>query len=397
MGYLVSIKVAMLVFPELAFLLTLPYMIINYRKYGSINKLRTLILYSFVLYLLTIYLLVVLPLPALADVHTSYTEMLNLVPFLFVADFVKESPLVLSKSATWLSALGDSTFYVPAFNVLMLIPFGIYLRYYFTCSFKKTALLTALLSLFFELTQLSGLYFIYSGPYRLGDIDDIIQNTSGGCIGYALGWFAIKLLPSREEIDKQALHAGMKVSGIRFGLSIIIDALLVYVPYAVSKTSLPFVLFITLYFSLVPLLNGKTLGSALLKFGVEFENVKWGRTILRGILLAAYFCLVPLGLLYLANEFNKGADSLLFLCLLVITLLVLALYVLVTVAVMLLNRRLLFDRLSGASYISTVVKKPLDEKPESDKSELEKPELERLELERVELERVELEKPELEE
>ena len=44
MGYLVSIKVAMLVFPELAFLLTLPYMVVNYRKYGSINKLRTLIL-----------------------------------------------------------------------------------------------------------------------------------------------------------------------------------------------------------------------------------------------------------------------------------------------------------------------------------------------------------------
>ncbi len=387
MGYLVSIKVAMLVFPELAFLLTLPYMVVNYRKYGSINKLRTLILYSFVLYLLTIYLLVVLPLPAIADVHTSYTEMLNLVPFMFVADFVKESPLVLSKSATWLSALGDSTFYVPAFNVLMLIPFGMYLRYYFTCSFKKTALLTALLSLFFELTQLSGLYFMYSGPYRLGDIDDIIQNTSGGCIGYALGWFAIKLLPSREEIDKQAaLHAGMKVSGIRFGLSLIIDVLLVYVPYAVSKTSLPFVLFITLYFSLVPLLNGKTLGSALLKFGVEFENVKWGRTILRGILVAVYFCLVPLGLLYLANEFNKGADSLLFLCLFAITLLGLAFYVVVTLAVMLLNRRLLFDRLSGASYISTVVKKPLDEKPEPDKSELEKPELDGPELEGLELE-----------
>jgi hypothetical protein len=329
---------------------------------------------------------VVLPLPAIADVHTSYTEMLNLVPFMFVADFVKESPLVLSKSATWLSALGDSTFYVPAFNVLMLIPFGMYLRYYFTCSFKKTALLTALLSLFFELTQLSGLYFMYSGPYRLGDIDDIIQNTSGGCIGYALGWFAIKLLPSREEIDKQALHAGMKVSGIRFGLSLIIDVLLVYVPYAVSKTSLPFLLFITLYFSLVPLLNGKTPGSALLKFGVEFENAKWGRTILRGILVAVYFCLVPLGLLYLANEFNKGADSLLFLCLFAITLLGLAFYVVVTLAVMLLNRRLLFDRLSGASYISTVVTKPLDEKPEPDKSELEKLELDGPELEGLELE-----------
>ena len=52
MGYINSIKLAMLVFPVLAFFITLPYMIINYRKYGSINKLRTLILYSFVLYVL---------------------------------------------------------------------------------------------------------------------------------------------------------------------------------------------------------------------------------------------------------------------------------------------------------------------------------------------------------
>lgn len=115
-------------------------------------------------------------------------------------------------------ALKHPTFYVPAFNVRMLIPFGMYLRYYFKCSFKKTMLLTALLSLFFELTQLSGLYFIYPGPYRLGDIDDIIQNTIGGCIGYALGWFAVCLLASREEIDEKALQEGSRVSGIRICL-----------------------------------------------------------------------------------------------------------------------------------------------------------------------------------
>ena len=66
------------------------------------------------------------------------------------------------------------------FNVLMLIPFGMYLRYYFKCGFKKTILLTALFSFFLELTQLSGLYFLYPGPYRLADVDDIIQNTTGG-------------------------------------------------------------------------------------------------------------------------------------------------------------------------------------------------------------------------
>ena len=135
MGYINSIKFAMLVFPVLAFFITLPYMIINYRKYGSVNKLRTLIWYSFILYLLIIYFLVILPLPDLDTVHTTYTQMLNLVPFTFVFDFLKESPFQIPKPATWNMAVKNATFYVPAFNVLMLIPFGMYLHYYFKCSF----------------------------------------------------------------------------------------------------------------------------------------------------------------------------------------------------------------------------------------------------------------------
>ena len=51
MGYISTIKTAVQLFPFLAFLLTLPYMILNYRKYGSVNKLRVLIFYSFMLLL----------------------------------------------------------------------------------------------------------------------------------------------------------------------------------------------------------------------------------------------------------------------------------------------------------------------------------------------------------
>jgi vanZ/RDD domain protein len=354
MGYLISIKVAMLVFPALAFFITLPYMIINYRKYGSINKLRTLIVYSFILYLLAVYLLVILPLPNRDSIHNSYKDMLNLIPFSFIMDFIKDNPFVVSMPATWLKALKHPTFYVPAFNVLMLIPFGVYLRYYFKCSFKKTLLLTALLSLFFELTQFSGLYFIYPGPYRLADIDDIIQNTAGGCIGYAFGGLAMHFLPSREEIDEKALQAGLRVSSIRVCLSLIIDVWIVNIPYAISKTPLPFWIFLTLYFSLLPLLNGKTLGSALLKFAIEFENLRWIRTILRGGLLMGYFYLIPSGLMYLMNEFNKDAESILFPWLLPITFLILMVFAVVTVVSVLFNRPFLFDRLSGTIYKSTV-------------------------------------------
>ena len=51
MGYISTIKTAVQLFPFLALLLTLPYMILNYRKYGSVNKLRVLIFYSFMLLL----------------------------------------------------------------------------------------------------------------------------------------------------------------------------------------------------------------------------------------------------------------------------------------------------------------------------------------------------------
>lgn len=354
MGYINSIKIALLIFPVLAFFITLPYMIINYRKYGSINKLRTLILYSFVLYLLTMYFLVILPLPDPDTVHTTYVQMLNLVPFTFVFDFLKESPFEINKPATWIMSIKDATFYVPVFNVLMLIPFGMYLRYYFKCSFKKTLLLTALLSLFFELTQLSGLYFLYPGPYRLADIDDIIQNTTGGCIGYALGLLLVCLLPSRDKIDKEALEAGSQVSQIRVGLSLLIDTFIVTIPYNLSKTTLPFSLFIALYFAVIPLFNGKTLGSALLRFKLTYEKQRVPRTMLRGLLITAYFYLVPNGLLYVTNEFNKTPESMLFLAVFPIMFVILILLYIITAVLMLMNKRFLFDRVSGSYYTSTI-------------------------------------------
>lgn len=354
MGYINSIKIAMLVFPVLAFFVTLPYMIINYRKYGSVNKLRTLIVYSFILYLLTMYFLVILPLPDPDTVHTTYTQMLNLVPLSFVFDFLKESPFEISKPATWVLSIKDPTFYVPAFNVLMLIPFGMYLRYYFKCSFKKTLLLTALLSLFFELTQLSGLYFLYPGPYRLADIDDIIQNTTGGCIGYALGALAVWLLPSRDKIDEESFEAGSQVSQIRVGLSLLIDTFIVAIPYTLSNTTLPFSLFITLYFAVVPLFNGKTLGSALLRFKLSYEKQRISRTMLRGLLITIYFYLIPDGLLFLTNDFDKTPDSMLFLALFPIISAALILFFVITAVLMLMNKRFLFDRLSGSNYTSTV-------------------------------------------
>lgn len=76
------------------------------------------------------------------------------------------------------------------FNLFLTMPFGAYLRYYFRVGWKRALLYSFLLSLFFELTQLTGLYFVYPGSYRLFDVDDLIINTTGSMIGFMLGGIA---------------------------------------------------------------------------------------------------------------------------------------------------------------------------------------------------------------
>lgn len=51
-SYLFPIKYAFLAFPFAAFLFTLPFLIVQYRKHGYINKFRGVIKYLFLLYLM---------------------------------------------------------------------------------------------------------------------------------------------------------------------------------------------------------------------------------------------------------------------------------------------------------------------------------------------------------
>ena len=148
-GYMNAIKVAVLTFPFLAFLITIPYMISQYRKYGAIHSLRTLIIYSFVLYLLAAYFLVILPLPSMEVVESLTTSQTQLVPFAFIGDMVRESHFVWDDPSTYLDAILNPSVYVVLYNILLTIPFGMYLRYYFKKDLKTTILYTFLLSLFF--------------------------------------------------------------------------------------------------------------------------------------------------------------------------------------------------------------------------------------------------------
>lgn len=76
--------------------------------------------------------------------------------------------------------------------------------------------------------------------------------------------------------------------------------------------------------------------------------------MLRGLFITSYFYLIPDGLLFLTNEFNKTPDSMLFLALFPILFAALILFFIITIVLILMNKRFLFDRLSGTSYKSMV-------------------------------------------
>lgn len=144
----------------------------------------------------------VFPLPDAAQAAKLSTYRIQLVPFQFVADFLRETPLVLSDARTYLPALLDRTVLQVVCNILMLLPFGMYLRYVCGLDVGRVALASLAFSAFIELGQLTGLFFVFRGSYRLCDVDDLMLNTLGGLLGGELVRALEAYLPPLDAFDR---------------------------------------------------------------------------------------------------------------------------------------------------------------------------------------------------
>lgn len=99
--------------------------------------------------------------------------------------------------------------YTSVLNVILAIPFGFGLPFLIKMNWKKIALSTMLFSLLLELLQLTA-HLILPGHNRMVDINDLIYNTLGGIIGYALyKLFAkiFKIIISKYDIEMNSVLA----------------------------------------------------------------------------------------------------------------------------------------------------------------------------------------------
>lgn len=302
-AYLIPIQTALTVFPLLAVILTIPYIIHQYRTYGATLPLRILIVFSFIFYLLCCYFLISLPLPPIDEVAQYTTPRMQLMPFASLKDITLSSSLVWDDPSTYLKALNEPSVLQVVFNIVMTIPFGIYLRYYFNVTFKKTLLFSFLLSLSFECLQLSGLLFVYPRPYRLFDVDDLITNTMGGVIGYAISPLIEHILPSREQLDEKSYQKGMHVTAVRrmfaFTIDLIITLMLfcscLFLTVQKSYDVLAYLIIVLILYVGVPCLSkGRTLGKMIVKIrlvSIKDTNAKWYQYILH--FLPTYLGILP--------------------------------------------------------------------------------------------------------
>lgn len=379
--YAVPIKAGLILFPIIAFLITIPYMIRQYHKYGSIPMLRSLIVYSFVLYLLIAWFMVILPLPRIEDVAKMSGPWAQLVPFNFIND-LKSVNFSLTDVRTWLSALKDSSVYTVLFNFVLTLPFGVYLRYYFNRKWWEVLVMSFMLSLFFEITQLSCLFGIYPRPYRLFDVDDLIVNTTGGMIGFALTPLFSKILPTRKELDDKAYMKGQRVSIPRRLIADLIDFVLValvtfsgILDREIMDVSILMLVYVS-YFIILTMIFGKTIGKMIVGIKVVSSDGKRAmphqiliRYVTKYILYFEVFYVI-----FSMDNLSSLGDNGLFISIMI---LVTIAFIYFRTIISAINKKnpLVYEQLSSTKHISTIkhIKEEIvkDSKIENDK-EIEK-------------------------
>lgn len=160
----------------------------------KLNIVRFIVDQVSVLYIICLIILVFFPLPTMERAAELCGYHGRFLPGSFIFDIAKDKSV-------------ESVLQV-LFNIAMTVPFGMILTYRFGFNKNQVILYSFLLSLFIEIGQLTGLFFLFNGSYRLFDADDLICNTLGGLIGY----IAMTKYVSLPSLDKYTVSLKKRVA-----------------------------------------------------------------------------------------------------------------------------------------------------------------------------------------
>ena len=303
--YQSAITRGIFILPLIALVPLIPYYW-KKRQRGVANPFRLLTFYSFMLYALICWYFVVLPLPSEEWLAAIKPAKANLIPGSYFRELTEETTFDLMQSSTYTQALISGFALQYWFNILMLLPLGMYLRYIFKLNVRRTAIFSFLTTLLFEVTQLTAVFGMFSKPYRSFDVDDLLCNFAGAMLGYVLMGKLMPLAQKLETLTEQAYRKGEGLSFLRRTIALFIDAniviginrLLTLVDFGLSPAAFFVQMYLyTVLFSIF--FKGRTPGKFLLHFSVRHisgERASVFSLLVRYTLLyicPLLFCLLP--------------------------------------------------------------------------------------------------------
>lgn len=181
---------AIALWPFLSLLLTLPVLALLYHRDNRLRFTSALTAYLIVLYLIALACFTLYPMPENA---AAYCAAHHLKPQLNPLEFIHD---IQTDGLTGIMQL--------AMNVIFFLPLGYFMKRTFRWKLAVALPITFLTSLLIETTQLTGIWGIYPCAYRLFDVDDLITNTLGGALGFAIGNTINHFLP-QQRINKDGI------------------------------------------------------------------------------------------------------------------------------------------------------------------------------------------------
>ncbi|MCA0294000.1 MAG: VanZ family protein [Actinobacteria bacterium] len=220
------------VYLALAGVAWLAYTLWLWRREGRTAPRRVLAHSAFGLYFVVMWGVVLMPFPD-EEVLVEPAPV-NLVPFAWLVDANAGVRYVGGGLGAWLT---NRTVVYVASNLLLTVPLGAYLRRARSWRLPTTALAAFGLSLAFELTQLTGVWGLFGMRYRTFDVDDLIANTLGAVVGWALVPLLV-LLPARRAGTASVRAGGVGRRVAALGLDLLVWQLLYLVVWLLVWTAL---------------------------------------------------------------------------------------------------------------------------------------------------------------
>lgn len=177
-----------------------PIVVIESRTYGRLSLLRLTGTALFAIYGMALAAYTLLPWPEADWCEANDPPDPQWRPFHSLDDILNDTA-----GLSIAGRLESIAVLQVVFNVVLFVPWGLFLRRFFGRGPALTVVGAAAVSVLIEVTQGTGVFGLAGCAYRVADVDDVIANVAGAAIGALLAPVLLRWMPGPELLRTRGL------------------------------------------------------------------------------------------------------------------------------------------------------------------------------------------------